>query len=51
MRVTLNTEMILGLLRAWCKRKLCSEGFEISSFTWEEGKLIIELKESEDGEE
>ena len=50
MKVELNSEMIVGLLRAWVKRNICSEGLEIVSFNWEGGKLTITLKEEENNE-
>ena len=49
MKIELNSEMIVGLLRAWVKRNICSEGLDIVSFKWVEGKLIVELKEEEEG--
>jgi hypothetical protein len=48
MKIELNSEMIVGLLRAWVKRNICSEGLEIVSFKWTEGKLTVELQEVEE---
>lgn len=49
--VILDEAMIIGLLRMWAKRNLASEGLEIETFRFEQGKLFIKLRESEEKEE
>ena len=50
MVVSLNSEMAMGIIKAWCKRNIASEGLEVDKFEWKEGSLEIHLKESEEDE-
>lgn len=50
MVVSLNSEMAMGIIKAWCKRNIASEGLEVDKFEWKEGNLDIYLKESEEDE-
>lgn len=50
MVVSLNSEMAMGIIKAWCKRNIASEGLEVVKFEWKEGSLEIHLKESEEDE-
>lgn len=50
MRVVLDAEMAMSIIKSWCKRNIASEGLEVDKFEWKEGSLEIHLKESEEDE-
>ena len=50
MRVILDAECAMSIIKAWCKRNIASEGLEVDKFEWKEGSLEIHLKESEENE-
>ena len=50
MKITLDSETAMSLIKAWCKRNIASEWLEIVTFEWKQGNLEIELKESEEDE-
>lgn len=47
MKVTLDAECAMSIIKSWCKRNVASEGLEVVKFEWKEGNLVIELKEEE----
>jgi len=50
MRVILDAEVAMSIIKSWCKRNIASEGLEVDKFEWKEGSLEIHLKESEEDE-
>lgn len=50
MKVTLDSETAMSIIKSWCKRNIASEGLEVDKFEWKEGSLEIHLKESEEDE-
>ena len=50
MKVILDSEMAMSIIKSWCRRNVASEGLEVDKFEWKEGSLEIHLKESEEDE-
>ena len=50
MKVILDSEMAMSIIKSWCRRNVASEGLEVDKFEWKEGSLEIQLKESEEDE-
>lgn len=50
MKVSLDSECAMSIIKSWCKRNIASEGLVVDKFEWKEGNLDIYLKESEEDE-
>ena len=50
MKVILDSEVAMSIIKSWCRRNVASEGLEVDKFEWKEGSLEIHLKESEEDE-
>jgi len=50
MKITLDSETAMSIIKSWCRRNVASEGLEVDKFEWKEGNLEIHLKESDENE-
>lgn len=51
MQITVNANMIVGIVNAWAKRNLENEGLVVDTYAFDNNEIVITFKAEEPEEE